>query len=61
MLLDRSSFPIFVLHEDHDKSCENVNSVQVDANAFIDRIIDRLQLGAVDDFLDIIKHESTEQ
>ena len=56
-----SSLPVFILHEDHDKSCEYINSVEVNAHGLVNGIISWLQLSTVDDFLDVIEDKGAEQ
>jgi hypothetical protein len=55
------SLLVFVLHENHKEPCENVNSVKVDPNTFIDRVINWLQFGAMNNFLNVIEYEGSKQ
>lgn len=52
---------LFVVHEDDEESLEKKDCIQIEAERLIDRIPGRLALCCVNNLLDVIKSESTEQ
>jgi len=56
-----SNHSLFLVAKDLDKSCEQINGVQIHVDALVDGVVAHVSLGSVHDFLGVVKQISREK